>query len=539
VTLTSDRYREGSNDGTGEAARGDQGAGTFPAPGAFLASSFQIDPEDLPDLVRAGGAPGSLLLWRNDLCMLGVGQAFRISLPAPWANQAALVGRALRGIRQAGATDEVHDGPAGYPSDLPVPPGETAPAGTFPTGLFPTGPFPTGPFPAGPAAMGVLPYDPSSSGYLVVPELLIARKGACAWATLVSPAQEPAPRQADVLQRVRRLRDATSQSGPPPDGFTLTAHMPHQQWMSLVERTLGEFTNGNMAKVVLARRVDVVANRPFVLHDALARLASLYPSCAVFRVADFIGASPEILVRRAGTQVLSHPLAGTAARSGEQATDEAVVSGLMTSPKHRREHRLVVEAIAERLAPMCAVLDVPGEPSVLALRNVSHLGTPIRGTLLGAPPKTHPLAEHATTSDADGPASGQAPSARPNAAGPNPARPNPASRGDLEGTGAPSALELAALLQPTPAVGGHPTEAAIAWQRANEGFDRGWYAGPVGWVDARGDGEWVLGLRSAKVNGQNASLYAGNGIVAGSDPQAELAETQLKLQALLAALVRP
>ena len=108
-----------------------------------------------------------------------------------------------------------------------------------------------------------------------------------------------------------------------------------------------------------------------------------------------------------------------------------------------------------------------------------------------------------------------------------------------QGPGLPTSLELAALLQPTPAVGGLPVDAAIQWQRQNEGFDRGCYAGPLGWVDSAGDGEWVLGLRSAHVSGNRAVMYAGNGIVVGSDPDAELGETQLKLQALLAALVRP
>jgi isochorismate synthase EntC len=196
--------------------------------------------------------------------------------------------------------------------------------------------------------------------------------------------------------------------------------------------------------------------------------------------------------------VLSHPLAGTVARSGDDVTDAALVAGLMASAKDRREHQLVVDAIAGRLAPLCRTLDVPAEPSVLALRNVSHLGTAIRGSLMAA----------------DGAAMSSAASL-------------------------PTSLELAALLQPTPAVGGHPTEAALQWQRDHEGFERGCYAGPVGWVDNRGDGEWALGLRSANVSGRHASLYAGNGIVAGSGPEAELAETQLKLQALLAALVRP
>jgi menaquinone-specific isochorismate synthase len=128
---------------------------------------------------------------------------------------------------------------------------------------------------------------------------------------------------------------------------------------------------------------------------------------------------------------------------------------------------------------------------VVPLRNVSHLGTEIRGAL------------------------------------------------SADNAQLPTSLELAALLQPTPAVGGLPVDAALRWQRDHEGFDRGCYAGPVGWTDSRGDGEWALGLRSATVSGRRAVLYAGNGIVAGSDPDAELAETQLKLQALLAALVRP
>ncbi|MGO9657725.1 MAG: isochorismate synthase MenF, partial [Acidimicrobiales bacterium] len=215
---------------------------------------------------------------------------------------------------------------------------------------------------------------------------------------------------------------------------------------------------------------------------------NLYPSCAVFHVEGFIGASPETLVRRTGRDVLSHPLAGTVARSGDTATDAALLAGLMASGKDRHEHQLVVDEIAAKLRPLCRQLEVPPVPSVLALRNVSHLGTELRGTL------------------ADG---------------------------------ATSSLALAALLQPTPAVGGLPSEAALSWQRANEGFDRGTYAGPVGWVDSRGDGEWALGLRSADVSGPHAALYAGNGIVAASSPEAELAETQLKLQALLAAMVRP
>lgn len=486
MTLTSQCPKDTSGEGADKATR-HFGPPTEDAPGALRAFTFEIDPAALPDMVRAGGTPGSVLLWRNDLCILGVGQALRVVLPAPWASPAStsLVRQALGSVLHAG-------GDAGGDAE-----------GGAEGGAVLAQDGPLGAFPRGPVAMGALPYDPTKAGHLVVPKLLLARSGERAWATL-SGAEGTQAARADIEERLRRLRDLNAQSEPPPDGFNLTASMPHERWTALVERTLEELASGKMAKVVLARRVDVVANRPFVLPDVLARLASLYPSCAVFRVGDFIGASPEILLRRAGRQVLSHPLAGTAPRSGEDATDEAVVSGLMASPKHRREHQLVVEEIAERLRPLCSSLEVPAEPSIVALRNVSHLGTRLSGTL--------------------------APSA--------PAR---ADQARAVGYGAvtPSALELAALLQPTPAVGGYPRQQAISWQQANEGFDRGLYAGPVGWVDASGDGEWVLGLRSARVDGQSASLYAGNGIVAGSVPQAELAETQLKLQALLAALVRP
>ena len=427
-------------------------------PKDLRAVTFEVPPESLPDLVRAAGTPGCTLLRRSEYCLLGAGEALRVSLPAPWAGpgSTALVAQALKAIEvQAGAARS----------------------------------------PGGPVAMGALPYDPSRSGYLSIPRLLLAQRSTEAWATLICDKREPAPRLETLHAELHQLTGAVP-AGRPPDTFTLTPSLPHDRWQALVQRALGELEEGRLAKVVLARRVDVEANRPFVLHDALARLVSLYPSCATFRVEGFIGASPEILVRRTGAQILSHPLAGTVARSGNEASDDALLAGLMASPKHRREHRLVVDEIASRLRPLCSRLHVPDEPSVIALRNVSHLGTVLTGTLL----------RHA---------------------------------GAESTAGTPTALEVAALLQPTPAVGGDPTDAALAWQAANEGFDRGWYAGPVGWVDSQGDGEWVLGLRSAYLEGRRASLYAGNGIVAGSDPQAELAETQLKLQALLAALVRP
>jgi menaquinone-specific isochorismate synthase len=392
------------------------------------------------------------------MALLGIGEAARIALPPAWADPPNLSDVAT-GLRLISADDAV-----------------TAPG-------------------SGPVVMGALPYDPHLGGYLVVPRLTVVTRGDKSWATLTAPKVDlPSPAQA-AHQVERELAELWRQAGRQaatqslPDRFELSAHMPHSEWKAVVARAVDEMALGQLTKVVLARRVDVVANRPFVVPDTLARLSSLYPSCAVFHFEGFIGASPEVLVRRTDRSVLSHPLAGTVARSGDSVTDQALLDGLMASAKDRHEHQLVVDAIAAALGPLCSHLEVPEAPSVVALRNVSHLGTALRGTLRG---------------------------------------------GD-----APTSLELAGLLQPTPAVGGLPTAAALAWQRSNEGFERGTYAGPVGWMDARGDGEWVLGLRSATVSGRHASLYAGNGIVAGSVPDAELAETQLKLQALLAALVRP
>jgi len=431
------------------------------AAGRLLAITRSVDPASLPDLVRAGGRPGRYLWGRGGHVVLGVGEAMRLPLPAGWAAP----GHTAR-VRDVLSAIHVED-------DLEVPG-------------------------SGPVAIGALPYDPARPGHLSVPRLVVALHHGIAWVTLVGASgarsSDRGPATRELEEELAQLRDEPF-TGDLPDRFELGATMPHADWKKLVSRAVDEMESGSLSKVVLARQIEVMANRRFVLHETLARLASLYPSCAVFHVEGFLGASPETLLRRTGSDIESHPLAGTVARSGDPATDEALVAALMSSRKDRREHQLVVDEIVATLRPLCASLDVPDAPSVMPLRNVSHLGTAIRGQLL------------------------------------------PVGAGALPAL--PTSLELAALLQPTPAVGGLPVGPALRWQRDNEGFDRGCYAGPVGWVDSRGDGEWVLGLRSANVSGRRAVLYAGNGIVAGSDPDAELGETQLKLQALLAALVRP
>ena len=334
----------------------------------------------------------------------------------------------------------------------------------------------------GAVALGALPFDPTAPASMVVPSVLVGRSpDGRQWRTTVAP-----PSGSGSVRAPGGFADKPRTELP--DGFTLTSPRPHAEWEATVARAVEAIAAGDLDKVVVAREVLVQCNRPIVVADVLDRLRTLYPGCMVFSVDGFLGASPELLVERRDDTVRCHPLAGTYPRSGDPAVDRQLAAQLLASPKERREHGYAVDQIAGVLRPLCRELSVPEEPVVLPLRNVVHLGTDIRGRL------SEP---------------------------------------------APTALELAALLHPTPAVGGTPTASALDWLAEYEHLDRGFYAGPVGWVDSRGDGSFALGIRSAQVSGTNARLFAGVGVVEGSDPRRELIETQLKLQALLAALVRP
>jgi menaquinone-specific isochorismate synthase len=415
-------------------------------PEDLVAVTRRLDPA--PDLIEFGAGPGGVLWTSDDVGLAGQGVALRLA------------------YQGAGTTQATTDALEAIESRHEI--GEAGPG-------------------TGPVAFGALPFHPDAAGELIVPRRIVGRRGSLAWETVIQPRSgsavtswppggETPPDEAEALS---------------PDEFALTPSMPHDEWLDTIADAVERIRAGELAKVVLARRVDVVANRPFRLAEVLGRLTALYPACMIFRVEGFVGASPELLVRRAGRSFASHPLAGTVARSGDLAADQALVAGLLASRKDRWEHQVVIDHLVETLTPWCETLEVPDAPMVVGLRNVSHLATPILGTLA-------------------------------------------ARDGQV-----PSALELVAAIHPTAAVGGHPSGDALAYLDKVEGFDRGPYAGPVGWVDARGDGAWALGIRSARLDGSRASMYAGVGVVADSDPVAELAETQLKLQALLAALVRP
>jgi menaquinone-specific isochorismate synthase len=433
------------------------------------------------DLLAAAGSDG--YLWRDEeFGLAGRGVAARIDLPG-------------------GLDDDAVDTVAGTLAAIQRD-GELTGLGT------------------GPVALGALPFARDVPGTLVVPKVLVGRHEGQAWVTTVAgPGDGPATGRLAERMAADALGAFPTHLPSPPHGrapsqFTLTSVMDHDAWSQMVAGAIARVQDGGLGKVVLSRQVEVTANRPFVIPDVLSRLLALYPTCMIFRIGGFIGASPELLIERRGDRVASHPLAGTIGRSGDLATDEALISGLLASPKQRREHAYVIEGLRSSLAPVCTDLDVPDKPTVLELRNVCHLATRLTGVLSArAATKGEAEAGGAPASWADG-------TAHP-------------------GLRVPDALQLVSRVHPTAAVGGSPTDAAVACIGEIEGYDRGLYAGPVGWMDARGDGSWAIGLRSATVDGDRATLYAGVGLVAGSRPGSELEETQLKLQALLAAMVRP
>jgi menaquinone-specific isochorismate synthase len=240
---------------------------------------------------------------------------------------------------------------------------------------------------------------------------------------------------------------------------------------------------------VLARDLLVSADVPLDPRRLLRRLADRFPDCWTFAVDGLLGATPELLLRRTGRELSARVLAGTAPR-GAGADDDRLAAELIGSAKDRAEHSLAVDSLVRALEPFCSTLTAPAEPDLLTLANVRHLATDVTGT------------QRRTGS-----------------------------------SGRAGLLELIGAVHPTAAVCGTPTRDAADVIAELEGMDRGRYAGPVGWLDARGDGEFGLALRCAELVGEDsARLFAGCGIVAGSDPAAELAETQAKFAAFQAAL---
>ncbi len=262
--------------------------------------------------------------------------------------------------------------------------------------------------------------------------------------------------------------------------------MSARSWEALVTDALARIRARELDKVVAARQTRLWAREPIDLGEVLARLAGSQPGCAEFALqrgdAVFLGASPERLVVKHGLAIETEALAGSAPRREGDGGEGA--AALLGSDKDRREQEIVVRGIRAALEPLCERLDVGSVPCVRTLRSVHHLSTPVRGTL------ARPL----------------------------------------------HVLRVLEALHPTPAVSGLPRDRAMAWITAHEPAPRGWYASPVGWIDGAGDGAFAVAIRSALVAGDRAWLYAGAGIVLGSDPRLEYAETAVKQAAMLAAL---
>jgi menaquinone-specific isochorismate synthase len=337
---------------------------------------------------------------------------------------------------------------------------------------------------SGPVAFGTFTFDASSEGsVLIVPRVLLGRDGhGQAWLTTVTAEREP-----DLAALGWPAAPESLLARPPVRVRWHDGSLPGPQWEQAVADAVMAIKAGSLRKVVLAQDLFATAPAPIDVRALLRRLASRYPDCFTFACDGMIGATPELLIRQNGRQVSALVLAGTTPRGGDPAEDEALGTALLASAKNTEEHAYAVSSMREALEPLCDELDSQSRPTLIKLPNLQHLGTWVRGTL--------------------------------------------ATDGSPR-----SALGLAAAVHPTAAVCGTPTGTAFELIRELEHMDRERYAGPVGWVDADGNGEWGIALRCAQLSGRTARLFAGCGIVAGSDPAAELAEAQVKFRPMRGAL---
>jgi isochorismate synthase len=345
------------------------------------------------------------------------------------------------------------------------------------------------------------PWAPFGASSLVLPALLVSGDAAGTSLTGASISGPGSPSAAQLQRQWERLEDRARALEPAPGGMvarpavsplrTVHEQPARETWDRIVGLYAGAVGRGRLDKVVLAREIELRAAVELDVPNALRRLVASAPESAIFAFRrdgrTFLGATPERLVRTVGRRFETAAIAGTTRRGVSPEEDEALAAQLLASEKDREEQRIVVAAIRDLLAPVVTSLEVEPRPSVMRLRFAQHLATRISGTL----PTQHGL------------------------------------------------LSVAGLLHPTPAVGGEPRDLALALVDEHEGFDRGWYAGPVGWLGADGDGELCVALRCGIVERTSARLYAGCGIVADSNADAEWEESRIKLRAVEAALGIP
>ena len=323
-------------------------------------------------------------------------------------------------------------------------------------------------------AFGAIAFDDSSaaSSVLIVPEVVLGCRDGRVWLTAVENSSAP-----DFWNQAQQYPAIESLA------FS-TGQVSAEKFKQLVQTAVHKINSGQIEKIVLSRDIVAELHEGFDNRAALKALAQSYPTCWVYSVDGMFGASPELLVRVSHSQVSARVLAGTAARGTDPAIDQAIAAALATSSKNTTEHAFAVDSLVASLTPFCSHVDADPAPFSLALPNLWHLASDVHGVL------------------------------------------NENS----------SVLDLAAALHPTAAVAGTPTNLAKELILQLEQNDRGRYAGPIGWIGADGDGEWAIALRGAQIDKKSLRAFAGCGIVAESEPEAELAETELKFRPIREAL---
>ena len=340
-----------------------------------------------------------------------------------------------------------------------------------------------------PIAFGLIPFSPTEEATFILAKITFAKAKDGRRFVIALGENEDAVSDAvvDVL-----ISEALAGHPPRPtsNSYRISPKTPISHYLDAVVAARDAVRAGVLRKAVIARDIEIHADDPLDIHAILLRLRATFGSSYRYCVDNMIGASPELLVEVDGRTVRSHPLAGTAPRTGDVTADEKLAAQLISSTKDQVEHRVVIDMVHDTLLPHCSYLDWEAEPSIVTVANVQHLGTSIEGAL--TEPTTH-------------------------------------------------ILELVRQLCPTPALGGFPSLLAIEFIENTEHMERGFYGGAVGWMNSAGDGTFAVTIRCAELSEdrRTARLFAGGGIVAESDPYSELAETQAKFQAMMSAIIRP
>jgi len=326
----------------------------------------------------------------------------------------------------------------------------------------------------GPILFASFSFSPDEESVLVIPQVVVGMREGISWITWMG--SDPAP---VLLEKQANLDNLTYTWG---DGT-----LPPYKWEEQVGKAIELIHNGNVEKVVLARDLNATTTSTIDPRLILRNLSAEYPTTWSFAVDGLVGATPELLLRLKHGMVTSRVLAGTISRTGDDEKDLALAASLARSSKDLEEHLYAVRSVADSLAQFCASTNVPESPYVLHLANLMHLATDVTGA----------IAE---------------------------------SRSHID------TFAILEKLHPSAAVCGTPTNVAAEIITKLEGMSRGRYAGPVGWIDARGDGELGIALRCGQIDGESIRLFAGCGIVAGSNPERELSESQVKFSAMKSAL---